>query len=76
MRKADKIIANTEANPDNRGLMSIVIQLIAVERNVAPIDSVRVITHQMARGTIRDEGSCKFPPTLECRQRPPLNAHP
>jgi hypothetical protein len=32
-----------EAMPDNKGLMSMVIQLIAVERNVAPIDSVRVI---------------------------------
>jgi len=43
MRKADKTIANKEAIPDNKGLMSMVTQLIIVERKVAPTDSVRVI---------------------------------
>ena len=43
MRKADNTIANTEAIPDNKGLMSMVTQLIIVERKVAPTDSVRVI---------------------------------
>jgi len=36
-------MAKTEAMPDKIGLMSIVAQLIAVERNVAPTDSLRVI---------------------------------
>jgi hypothetical protein len=43
MRNADNTIAKTEAMPDNKGLMSRVTQLIAVERNVAPTDSLRVI---------------------------------
>lgn len=38
-------MANTEAIPESKGLISIVAQLIAVERNVAPTDSVRVIIH-------------------------------
>ena len=46
MRNADKTIANTEAIPDNKGLMSIVTQLIIVERKVAPTDSVLVITQR------------------------------
>ena len=46
MRNADNTIAKTEAIPDNKGFMSMVAQLIAVERNVAPTDSLRVITPQ------------------------------
>jgi len=48
MRKADKTIANKEAIPDNKGLMSMVTQLIIVERKVAPTDSVRVIIQKEA----------------------------
>jgi len=48
MRNADNTIAKTEARPDNKGLMSIVTQLIIVERKVAPMDSVRVITQRGA----------------------------
>jgi len=48
MRKADNTIAKTEARPDNKGLMSMVTQLIIVERKVAPTDSVRVIIQKEA----------------------------
>ena len=48
MRKADKTIANTEAIPDNKGLMSMVTQLIIVDKKVAPTDSVRVILQREA----------------------------
>lgn len=43
-------MANTEAIPESKGLISIVAQLIAVERNVAPTDSVRVILQREGLG--------------------------
>ena len=50
MRNADNTIAKTEAIPDNKGLMSMVAQLMIVDRKVAPMDSVRVIPQQRVDG--------------------------
>lgn len=60
MRKQDNTIAKIEAIPERMGLISIVTQLIAVERKVAPTDSVRVIIQQKVREIVRGVLICRF----------------